>query len=327
MSMRFLTLLICSIYAVSVFAGTKSGDPGCSTLGDAEARLSCYDAHFGLAFDEPNRTTSMNNSKTVVVSPVLARQAAEESQNKNRFALLTHRPNYILPATYNANADWSRYGSVVEPLLSDSEIKLQVSLKTRVLDELWGNSAISIGYTQQSYWQLYAEEELSAPFRETNHEPEVMWDFPINQNILGFDARQLTLSLVHQSNGQVRPLSRSWNRLAGEVVLERGNLVLSAKSWKRIFKEDPDDNPNIEDYMGRIHLGAAYRISDHTIALGIKNGLGSEKRGSVELNWQFPLTGKLRGFVQLYSGYGENMIDMEEYANRIGIGVALTDWL
>jgi len=41
----------------------------------------------------------------------------------------------------------------------------------------------------------------------------------------------------------------------------------------------------------------------------------------------FPLLDNLKGYVQIYSGYGENMFDAENYSNRIGIGFALNDWL
>jgi phospholipase A1 len=45
------------------------------------------------------------------------------------------------------------------------------------------------------------------------------------------------------------------------------------------------------------------------------------------VNWAFPLAQHLRGYVQFFTGYGENMIDMENNNTRIGVGIALTDWL
>ena len=99
------------------------------------------------------------------------------------------------------------------------------------------------------------------------------------------------------------------------------------KSWIRVDKSSTDNNPDIEDLMGRIQVGAAYKGDVHTIAIGLKNNLSSDNRSGVELNWTFPLTQKLKGIVQVYSGYGENLIDMESYSNRVSLGVALTDWL
>ena len=91
--------------------------------------------------------------------------------------------------------------------------------------------------------------------------------------------------------------------------------------------EESDDNPDIEDYMGRLQLGLAYKRGEQVFALGLKNNLRSDNRSGLELNWTFPLAQHFKGFVQIYSGYGENLIDADNYNNRIGVGIALTDWL
>ncbi len=296
----------------------------CATIAKIKERVSCYDSFFLTPAQQEITTTVIE--APVSLSPVQARQREEVSLRDRWFSITPHRPNYILPATYNGSADHEQYGSA-EEFLSDTELKFQLSLKTTLLTDLWRDSTVSVAYTQQSHWQLYADEELSAPFRETNHEPEIMWQIPVDFRVLGFDARFATLAFNHQSNGRSRPLSRSWNRLSGEVVLERGRFVLSAKTWVRVDDPDPDDNPDIEDFMGRIQLGAAYKHNQHTFALGLKNSLDGKMRSGVEFNWLYPLSRHLKGFVQLYSGYGENLIDMEHYTNRVGIGLALTDWL
>lgn len=299
-------------------AATRPVD--CATIALEQQRLKCYDSFF------KKDTAEVLDNTLQSTSPILSRQSEESDLRHRWFAITAHRPNYILPATYNASSDYSQYGPI-DGLLSDSEIKFQLSLKTTLLTDLWRGSTLSVGYTQQSYWQLYADEELSAPFRETNHEPEIMWDVPVDFELFGFRALNAQFAFVHQSNGRSRPLSRSWNRLTGELAMERDRWVLSAKTWVRVDDPDLDDNPNIEGFMGRIQLGAAYVGDRHTFALGLKNSLGGDFRSGLELNWMFPLTTRLKGFVQVYSGYGENLIDMENYNNRIGVGIALTDWL
>ena len=59
----------------------------------------------------------------------------------------------------------------------------------------------------------------------------------------------------------------------------------------------------------------------------VRNLFDSEHRTNTELAWSFPITGKLRGLVQWYKGYGESLIDYNYNMNRIGVGVLLSDWL
>lgn len=79
--------------------------------------------------------------------------------------------------------------------------------------------------------------------------------------------------------------------------------------------------------MGRIQLGWVFKTDRHVFDVWLKNNLESDNRSGVEVNWSFPLAEHLRGYAQIYSGYGENLIDMENSNTRIGIGLALTDWL
>ena len=325
---RLIAALASVVFPLSVSAADTPAE--CVAFVSEGERLACYDSFF-----MPNRETGTpagRDSETRAVSvdslsPVEARRRDELETRDNWFALTPHRPNYILPATYNASSDFGPYGQVVGDLFSDVEIKFQLSLKSILATGLWRNSSLAVGYTQQSYWQLYADDELSAPFRETNHEPEIMWSFPTSFEFLGFRSRLVQLAINHQSNGRSRPLSRSWNRVTGELVMERNRFVLSAKTWIPFKDDELDDGSKVEEFMGRIQLGAAYKGDAHTFALGLKNSLDSELRSGVEFNWMFPLGDQVKGFVQLYSGYGENLIDMQNYNNRIGVGIALTDWL
>ena len=185
-------------------------------------------------------------------------------------------------------------------------------------------------YTNHSFWQVYDSDD-SEPFRESTHEPEIWVQFHPDWELLGFKNTGNLFGFNHQSNGQSDLRSRSWNRLFATFLVERGNLALSLRPWIAFYDEDDDgDNPEITDYMGHFDLMATYRMGDHTFTMRGQNNLESGfSRGGMELSWSFPLWNwpYLRGYVQYYTGYGESLIDYDQYVNRLGIGFSLSDWL
>ncbi|WP_028579115.1 phospholipase A [Desulfogranum japonicum] len=251
------------------------------------------------------------------------------------FTLMAHKPNYLLffahnSDGYNEDPFNEQYG-VQDVRFDDMEAQFQLSVKFPLMTDLFGSSMdIYAAYTNRSFWQVF-NDDISSPFRETNHEPEVWLQFHPEWNMLGFNNTLSRIGFSHQSNGQGGTLSRSWNRVYANITLEHGNLALGFKPWVRIPEsEADDDNPDISDYMGHCELLAAYRYKENVFSLMTRNNIESEfSKGAVQLSWSFPLLywPYLRGYVQYFNGYGESLIDYNQHTNRIGIGVSLTDWL
>jgi len=250
------------------------------------------------------------------------------------FTLMAHKPNYILLAAYNASSYdatlWQEAFNEPDLQWEDTEAQFQLSIKFPLLVKLFDDTFDIYGaYTNRSFWQIYSEE--SSPFRETNHEPEAWVQFHPGWELWGFRNTWNSFGVNHQSNGRGGDLSRSWNRVFAWFTVERGNLAMSIKPWYRIPESDSDDdNPDIDDYMGHYELSASYKWGENIFSLMSRNNLESGfSKGAVQASWSFPLWDwpYLKGYVQWFSGYGQSLIEYDQYANTIGIGFSLTDWL
>ncbi|EGM70992.1 phospholipase A [Shewanella sp. HN-41] len=254
------------------------------------------------------------------------------------FVITPHKVNYILPVTYNPDPNMAPFTEDAienDYTLDDFEAKFQISFKFPIWYNIFGdNGHLFFAYTNQSYWQVY-NKDISSPFRETNHEPEVFMLFNNDWKIGSVTNSFWGFGAVHQSNGKSGPLSRSWNRLYGTMIFDAGPLAFSTKVWWRIpedEKTDPhqargDDNPNIDDYIGRAEFIGVYGIDEHRFTLTLKTNLEDIDRGSAELTWSYPIIGNLRFYTQYFNGYGESLIDYNSHNQRIGIGVSLNDIL
>lgn len=261
-------------------------------------------------------------------TPLDERIRIEQQTRYQPFVLTPHKPNYLLPITYNSYPNQAPFDPVTDGTIEELEAKFQISIKMPITDELFGkDSTLYAAYTNQSYWQAYNDDN-SHPFREANHEPELFLAFNNDWKFMGLTNRLITIGISHQSNGQSGERSRSWNRVYAEFIFEKGHFYLSLKPWYRA--EPPnleDDNPDIEHYMGNGELRLAYAAERHTVSVMFRNNLDADNRGAVELNWSFPMSRRAKWFIQYFDGYGESLIDYNARVKRLGIGVALTDWL
>ncbi|RXJ96158.1 phospholipase [Malaciobacter molluscorum] len=235
------------------------------------------------------------------------------------FGLYPYKTNYLLPVTYDTKQREGR---------DQYETKFQFSIEKPLFYNVFGlNETISFGYTQTSYWQT---SEDSAPFRETNYEPEVFVTIPYGNKQSSLKAYKI--SLLHQSNGQDKEDSRSWNRIYLESYFQYTNLFFVPRIWYRIPEsKNSDDNKDIEKYLGYGDITLIYPYKKHTFELKLRNNLrlNEDNKGSAEFNWSFPLPSFLSfantfGYLQVFTGYGNSLIDYDKHMNKIGIGIAFS---
>jgi phospholipase A1 len=244
-----------------------------------------------------------------------------------------HRRTYILPArwttsvndapsspTQAADADYGPIDSL--------EFKFQLSLKLKAADDLFGSHTdLWVGYTQQSHWQLY-NTRISRSFRETNYEPELFATIPVTFPFFGLTGRMVNVGLLHQSNGQSDPGSRSWNRVYAQVGLERGAFSLLVRPWVRIDEAREDDNnPDITSYVGRGDIVGIWSKREQTASLMLRSSFEDDWRGAAQLDYSFPIGRNLKGYVQVFSGYGESLIDYNHRQTTVSLGLLLVDLL
>jgi len=221
-----------------------------------------------------------------------------------------------------------------------SELRLQLSVRTKIAKALFIDTpdktdSVWLGYSQQSYWQLFTP-ALSRPFRSTDHEPEIVYVAPVQSAMPGsWRLRYTGLAITHHSNGQSLPLSRSWNRASLLLGAERGPWQLHARLWRRLPESgETDDNPGITNYWGRGELRAQYQAGGGNLwALTTRHTLRREGRGSVRLEWfrnlvdkDTGLPGGLQLHTQLFAGYGDSLLDYNRRRVMFSVGLSLVDW-
>ncbi len=259
----------------------------------------------------------------------------DKNSERGTWTVRPYRPTYVLPLfyTFDPNLNPSTPSQDAESFNSndirETELKFQISLKTKVAEDLFDSSAdLWFGYTQESHWQVYNEDN-SRPFRATDYQPEIFLTQPVTADLpFGGRLRMLGAGAIHHSNGQDDPLSRSWNRAYLMAGAEWGKLSVVPRIWARVNNESSssEDNPDIEDYMGYGDVKFSYDLPDRQSLSGTLRYNPSTNKGAAQLDYIYPLTENVNGYVQLFQGYGESIIDYNHENTSIGFGIVLNDW-
>ncbi|MGZ5138125.1 MAG: phospholipase A [Burkholderiales bacterium] len=328
------------------FASEPSGLARCRSISDDAQRLDCYDR------------LSESEHKPAAAAPAAEPQAVRAVEDPSRkpterdsrwsiaeggvHRLVPHKSNYVIlrqssrpnNQPFSASNEFLGSANTAAPIhLDHNEMKFQLSLKAPIVQSvplLGGN--LWFAYTQQSNWQVW-NAGISRPFRETDYEPEILLNYQLDRKLTDrWTIRHLTWALNHQSNGRGEPLSRSWNRIYAQLELDRGkDLQVLLRPWWRIPESrSNDDNPDIQHYLGYGDLVVNYKAADWNASLLLRNNLErSHNRGAAQLDVAFPCA-YLGDFVlklQLFSGYGESLIDYNHRQTTIGVGLEATGWM
>ncbi|WP_426700291.1 phospholipase A [Rhodanobacter sp. Col0626] len=352
--------------AVALFAGpvahAQNPDPtdirACTAVESDAQRLACYDHATGRVnlpvaqkrMDQDTTTPNIfghdrkdassaevqaNNEVSKPLSLLDSRWELSPESKLGTFNIRGYQPVYVMPVfatnRQNNQPHSPNSNNTVDQSeqLDNVEAKFQLSLKAKVWQGVFGDAGdLWVGYTQSSRWQVY-NSKLSRPFRETNYEPEAMLVFNTNYHVFGWDGRLLGIGVNHQSNGRGDPQSRSWNRVIANVGFERDGWTVMVRPWWRIPESKrTDDNPDISDYMGRGEVQVVREWRGQEFGMLLRHSMrgGSHSHGAARFSWSFPVAGNLRGYMEVFKGYGESLIDYNHNATYLGVGVSLLDW-
>ncbi len=347
---------------MAVPARAQNPDPtdirACTAIESDSQRLACYDHATGRVnlpvaqkrvnpetrtpsiFNRDSRSASTTDVEpnAEVAAPMSLLDSRWELSPENKlgtFNIRGYKPVYVLPAFVTSNQNNQPHSPNSDNTVTGSEhlenveAKFQLSLKTKVWQGVFGDVGdLWVGYTQSSRWQVY-NTRLSRPFRETDYEPEAMLVFDTHYRLFGWDGRLLGIGIDHQSNGRSNPLSRSWNRVIANVGFERDGWTVMVRPWWRIPEAAGDDNnPDISDYMGRGEVQIVHEWHGQEFGMMLRHSMrgGSRSHGAARFSWSFPMAGNLRGYAEVFKGYGESLIDYNHNATYFGLGISLLDW-
>jgi len=343
---RFALLCAASCVAATAAAQTpqafdvQEALDACRVLEDRLKRLECYDDLPGAnvtgrddgvpTVAEPDRKllTAAGGDTPARRSRMMRDWELDDVTHGGLLRVRTYRPVYALPVRYTTTKN--NFPSSPAPgrtvtesdQLNEVEAKFQISFKTKVLDDpIFNNGDVWFGFTQQSSWQAYNNEE-SSPFRENNFEPEIFSTWRTGIDLPGVRWQFVGLGFVHQSNGRNQPRSRSWNRLYANFGFERGDWQFFVRPWLRVDPTNDDDNPDIDKFFGHGDLHVKWRKNKHDLGLTTRWAAG-HGRGALRFDWHYPLVGDLKAYLQVFTGYGETLIDYNHRQTTIGLGVSL----
>ena len=239
----------------------------CALIEDGVKRLACYDSYIppekAQATVPPEQKQAVNQAveqakpKHSLLNALMEKQRELFSYSGGP---VSYRPTYLMPFTWMFDPNQSpqspsQPAAPYDQELDSKEIKFQLSFKMPLLTGMFnGPNSLWFAYTQRSFWQAY-NSDYSAPFRETDYEPEAFLQHDTNFKIGPGTLDYVGIGIDHQSNGRSDPYSRSWNRLMGHIGYSTDNWLFIVRPWYRLPEsQGKDDNPGYPGIPGLCRL-------------------------------------------------------------------------
>lgn len=207
-----------------------------------------------------------------------------------------------------------------KPTAQNSDVKFQISLGIRLTNNtLPLGTYIFLMYTQKAFWNVF---QPSLPMRDINFNPGIGIGRPffIQDRYIG----KLTFLVEHESNGKDGAASRSWNKISlGGSVLVNEWLMVHSKFWIPII--DSGNNRDILRYSGIWQAGFVAMTPSKKLSLGVtlvkREGWNLNFNTIVDFIWRVSDKTNLNLLLQYYNGYGENLIDYNQFHSRLRLGI------
>ena len=203
----------------------------------------------------------------------------------------------------------------------NSDVKFQISVSQRLTkSKLPFDSYLFLQYTQKAFWNVF---QASLPMRDLNFNPGIgLGHLIIRKNkYIG----KAYVMVEHESNGRDSIENRSWNKLTlGTAVLLNKNWEVQFKGWIPVI--DGKENDDILKYNGIFQVAANYRTDNRRLNLGLiltKRLTWFSFNTQVELSYKFNNNENQYFFVQYYNGYGENLLEYNQFKSILRVGFVI----
>ena len=203
----------------------------------------------------------------------------------------------------------------------NSDVKFQISVSQRLTkSKLPFDSYLFLQYTQKAFWNVF---QASLPMRDLNFNPGIgLGHLIIRKNkYIG----KAYVMVEHESNGRDSSENRSWNKLTlGAAVLLNKNWEVQFKGWIPVI--DGKENDDILKYNGIFQVAANYRTDNRRLNLGLiltKRLTWFSFNTQVELSYKFNNNENQYFFVQYYNGYGENLLEYNQFKSILRVGFVI----